>query len=276
MSLHFNAPHWPWEAPGDEAESRRLAGQSLMHFDGGTAATYRKMVERMDFQVGRVLAALRKHSLQKDTIVIFTSDNGGERFSDTWPFSGKKLELLEGGLRIPALIRWPGHVAPGRTHDQVTMSMDWLPTLLAAAGTAPDAQYPSDGMDLLPALTKNASAVPRKVFWRYKANAQRASRDGDFKLLKILDNTFLFNVVEDPLERANLKDRRRDVYDRMVSEWNEWNATMLPELRESATASPSGADVADHYGAMPASGEVDDMPIWPERKPTPPRKPAPE
>ena len=108
--------------------------------------------------------------------------------------------------------------------------MDWLPTLLAAAGTAPDPAYPTDGMNLLPVLTRARPAVPRKLFWRYKANAQRAMRDGDLKFLKILDNTFLFNVVADPLERANLKERQKDDYRRMVRDWFDWNATMLPEI----------------------------------------------
>ena len=264
LSLHFNAPHWPWEAPGDEAESRRLAGKSLLHFDGGSQQTYRRMVERMDFQVGRVLEALSQNGLRDDTIVVFTSDNGGERFSDTWPFTGKKGELLEGGLRVPALIRWPGRIPPGRSHDQVMISMDWVPTLLAAAGTSPDPAYPTDGMNLLPALTQNAPPVPRKLFWRYKANAQRAARDGAFKILKILANTFLFNVVDDPLERVNLRERRRDVYDRMVGEWNAWNQGMLPELAESATGGPTGAVLADHYGVSAVTGEVDDVSVWPE------------
>ena len=265
LSLHFNAPHWPWEPPGDDSESKRLADKSLMHHDGGSLAVYKQMVERMDYQVGRVLAALEANGLRDDTIVIFTSDNGGERFSDTWPFTGKKMELLEGGVRIPAVIRWPTRIAPGRTHEQVAVSMDWLPTLLAAAGTAPDAKYPTDGMNLIPALTQNAAPVPRKLFWRYKANAQRSARDGDFKILKIKDNTFLFNVADDPLERANLKDRRRDVYDRMVREWNEWNATMLPETKESATGNWTATDVADHYGSAPVTDDVDDVSTWPER-----------
>src|SRR5260370_17342204 len=115
--------------------------------------------------------------------------------------------------------------------------MDWVPTLLAAAGSIPDPAYPTDGMNLLPILTQNASPVSRKLFWRYKANAQRAARDGDYKFLKIMDNTFLFNVVEDPLERANLKDRQKDVYRRLVREWYEWNGSMLPEIKESFTAS---------------------------------------
>jgi arylsulfatase A-like enzyme len=271
ISLHFNAPHWPWEAPGDEAESQRLTSGSLFHYDGGSLQIYRKMVERMDYQVGRVLAALDSNGLREDTIVIFTSDNGGERFSDTWPFTGRKTELLEGGVRVPAVIRWPRRIPGGRTHEQVTISMDWFATLLAAAGTAPHAKYPSDGMSLLPMLTQNAAPVSRKLFWRYKGKAQRSARDGDFKVLKILDNTFLFNVVEDPLERANLKERRRDIYDRMVREWNAWNATMLPEVRESATGSWTGSEVADHFGTTSASGEVDDVSVWPE--PAPAKKP---
>src|SRR5579883_193797 len=130
LSLHFNAPHWPWEGPNDEAESRRI--KSLNDYDGGTLATYARMVQAMDAEVGRVMKAVG----DSNTIVVFTSDNGGERFSDTWPFTGKKADLLEGGLRIPAIFKWPGRITPGTT-DQVAISMDWLPTLLAAAGAAP-------------------------------------------------------------------------------------------------------------------------------------------
>jgi phosphoadenylyl-sulfate reductase (thioredoxin) len=93
-------------------------------------------------------------------------------------------------------------------------------TLLAACGVASDPDFPPDGINLLPMLTQRAAPVERKLFWRYKANAQRAARDGDFKYLKILENTFLFNVAEDPMERANLKVRHKDVYDRIAAEWN--------------------------------------------------------
>jgi hypothetical protein len=122
---------------------------------------------------------------------------------------------------------------------------------------APDRGYVSDGMDLLPAITKQAAPVPRKLFWRYKANAQRAVRDGDFKYLKILDNTFLFNVVDDPMERANLKERHPDVYNRLLAEWLEWNGTMLPEIDESFTGSFDGGELADHIGTPPATGKAD-------------------
>ena len=246
VSLHFNAPHWPWEAPGDEAESRRLT--DLFHFDGGTQRTYQCMIQQMDLQIGRVLQALDTNGVAENAIVIFTSDNGGERYSDTWPFTGRKTELLEGGLRIPAVIRWPTRIAPGSVSDQVTITMDWLPTLLAAAGTAPDPAYPSDGMNLLPWPTQGAAPTSRKLFWRYKYADQQAARDGDWKYLKILDNAFLFDVVEDPMERANLKERHRDVYDRLVAQWNEWNATMLPLDPVSFSGGFTGAELADHFG----------------------------
>ena len=265
LSLHLNAPHWPWEAPGDEAESERLRTQrgGLFDLEGGSQRTYQRMIEAMDLQIGRVLRALHARGLIDNTIVIFTSDNGGERFADTWPFTGKKTELLEGGLRIPAVISWPARIPRGRTTDQVAISMDWVPTLLAAAGTAPDPAYPSDGVNLLSVLTRHAPPIPRKLYWRYKGNAQRAMRDGDLKFLKIRDNTFLFDVVADPLERANLKHRRQDDYQRLEREWLDWNTTMLPEIKESFTHGFSGKDLADHYGADEPGSEPD-IPIPPD------------
>ncbi len=246
VSLHFNAPHWPWEAPGDEAEAQRLT--SLFHWDGGTQRTYQRMIQQMDLQIGRVLEVLDSNGIAANTIVVFTSDNGGERYANTWPFTGRKTELLEGGLRVPAVIRWPSQITPGSISEQAMIGMDWLPTLLAAAGTAPDPAYPPDGMSLMPWLTQGAAAVPRKLYWRYKYNDQQAARDGDWKYLKILDNTFLFDVAQDPMERANLKERHKDVYERLVAQWNEWNATMLPLNLQSYTDGFTGAQLADHFG----------------------------
>src|SRR5260370_1883072 len=108
-------------------------------------------------------------------------------------------------------------------------------------------------------LTQNAASFSRKLFWRYKANAQRAARDGDYKFLKILDNTFLFNVVEDPLERANLKERQKDVYQRLAREWFEWNSSMLPEITESFTGGFDGKQLADHLGAR-TTDQTPDIP----------------
>jgi arylsulfatase A-like enzyme len=219
-----------------------------MHRDGGTQKTYMAMVQSLDSNIGRVLQALDVHGLTPNTIVIFTSDNGGERFSSIWPFTGLKHELLEGGIRIPSIVRWPSRVPAGSISEQVMISMDWLPTLLAATRLHPDPAYPPDGEDLVPTLIGRASQRPRKLFWRYKAGGQRAVRDSDWKYLQIAGNEFLFDVVQDPRERANLKDRRKDIFDRLKSDWESWNNMMLPERTRPATYSSPGNFVADHYG----------------------------
>ena len=266
LSLHFNAPHWPWEGPGDERESERLRSASLRDYDGGSQRTYQRMIERMDMQIGRVLQALDANAVSENTIVVFTSDNGGERFADTWPFPGRKTELLEGGLRIPAIVSWPARLPRETTTDQVAISMDWLPTLVAAAGGETDPRYPPDGINLLPVLTGRAAPVTRQLFWRYKANAQRAARDGDFKYLKILENTFLFNVVDDPMERANLKERQKDVFENLTAKWLEWNEKMLPEVEESFTETDTGDRVADRPGSRNTVHKPDNPPRKPSSK----------
>jgi len=251
MSLHFTAPHWPWEGPDDASESARIAKskdlKALFHFDGGSAAIYASMVRRLDYQIGRVLDALRKAGAEQDTIVVFTSDNGGERFSDTWPFSGRKTELLEGGLRIPAIVRWPGVTKAGTTSDAQIISMDWLPTFLAAAGSSPAPAFPTDGVDIAAAF-KGDGLPQRTLFWRYKDRAQRAARRGNLKYLKIGENEFLFDVQSDPLERANLKEREPAVFAGLKAAWEQWNTTMLPLDPQSYTHGFGASELADHFG----------------------------
>ena len=257
VSLHFTAPHWPWEANDEEgrAESERLADSpgpgagGIQHYDGGTLATYAKMMKSLDDNIGRVLDKLAALGFEQDTIVVFTSDNGGERFSDTWPFTGKKTELLEGGLRVPAIVRWPGVVHAGSQSTVPFISMDWLPTFVAAGGGRQDPAFPSDGVDLRPALT-GGTLPERSLFWRYGNKQQRAHRRGNYKYLKINNNEFLFDVVADPLERGNLKDRQPERFAAMKATWEEWDAGMLHD-----PTAPSGgntpANLADHFDSPP-------------------------
>lgn len=259
LSLHFTAPHWPWEGPGDEAVSKRI--KDLFHHDGGSFATYASMVLALDESIGRVLAAVSRTGLENDTIVIFTSDNGGERFSDNWPFSGQKSELLEGGIRVPTLVRWPARLRPA-VSEQVCITMDWLPTLLAATGARADASYPPDGDNLLPVLTGQRSTYDRTLFWRYKMNEQRAMRRGALKYLRLAGNEYLFDVANDPRERANLAALRPDELNSLREAWEQWNTQMLPITPDVFTSGPN-ARQADHYT------------IPPPPPPAPPAPPAP-
>ncbi|MBY0505822.1 MAG: sulfatase-like hydrolase/transferase [Bryobacteraceae bacterium] len=240
LSLHFSAPHWPWQAPEDEARAGKIG--NLADYGGGSAATYARIVQRMDERIGRVLDHLAKLGLARNTLVVFTSDNGGERFSDNWPFSGRKTELLEGGLRVPAIVRWPGRVAAGTTTAQTAVTMDWMPTLLAAAGAAPDPAYPPDGINLF------GKPVARTLFWRYRWQQQRAVREGDWKLLKIAGNSFLFDVGRDPQERANLRAAHPEVFARLSQAWEHWNAGMLPEDSAVYSHESYSDEEADRYG----------------------------
>lgn len=242
-SLHFNAPHWPWEGPDDAARAATLTG--LRDYEGGNLAKYAEIVQAMDAAIGRILAALERAGLADDTIVVFTSDNGGERFSDMWPFTGQKGELLEGGLRVPAIIRWPGAISPNSVIDQVAMTMDWLPTLVAAAGTSPDTHYPSDGQNLLPQLA-GAAPIARRLFWRHHANSQQAMRDGDLKYLKIGDKERLFNLALDQRERSELQNHQRVDFERMKADYAAWNKTMLPYPDKIFSENPTGRQ-ADRY-----------------------------
>ena len=233
LSLHYTAPHWPWEAREDEAESTRIA--KLSHVDGGSVATYQKMIRHMDEGIGRVLA-----ELGDNTLVVFTSDNGGERFSDTWPLTGKKMDLLEGGIRAPYLVRWPGRVAKGKTTAQLAITMDWVPTILRAAGVAPHPDYPLDGIDLLA-----EQPAQRDLFWRMKFRSQKAARSGRWKWLSIEGDEFLFDLERDARERANLARRNPAELEDLKRRYAAWEASVPPIPPDAAVSIPFGkADLA--------------------------------
>lgn len=243
LSLHFTAPHWPWEGPEDLKVAESLS--DILHHDGGSIATFQKMLTSLDTNVGKLLQALADLGEAENTILVFTSDNGGERFSNVWPFTGMKGELLEGGIRVPALVRWPGRIKAGSRSDQVAISMDWMPTFLAAASAPSDFDAPGDGTSILPQLL-GAPSVPRKLFWMYKANNQAAHRDGDWKYLRLGAYEHLFNLAQDEHERADLAKREPARFAAMKRAHADWAATMLPYPRDSSSWDIHG-QVPDRY-----------------------------
>ncbi len=221
LSVHYTAPHWPWETRGDEAEAKRVHG-AIYHLDGGSVDTYRTMIRHMDEGIGKIFEALARTGADENTLVVFTSDNGGERFSDSWPLMGGKMDLLEGGIRVPLIARWPARLPAGRVTPQLAITMDWTATFLAAANVQPHPDYPLDGIDLL------KETKDRELFWRMKYRDQKAMRSGRFKYLSIEGNEFLYDLEKDARERANLGKRDPERLAAMRRSYQAWEAGMPP------------------------------------------------
>ncbi|TNF51534.1 MAG: twin-arginine translocation pathway signal protein [Burkholderiales bacterium] len=235
LSLHYTAPHWPWETRDDAHIAPELA-KNLFHLDGGNIHSYRRMIHHMDEGIGQLMAALRAHGLDQDTLVVFTSDNGGERFSDNWPLVGGKMDLTEGGIRVPWIAHWPAFIAPGTTSLQHCMTMDWSATLLHLGGGQPHPDYPLDGVDLRSVLQDPTHTFDRPLYWRMNHRGQRALRMGDWKYLMVDGNEYLFNIPADERERANQARREPERLDSLRQAWLHWNSTM-PPIPDDATVS---------------------------------------
>jgi arylsulfatase A-like enzyme len=236
LSVHYNAPHWPWETRDDEAEAKRI--EKLYHFDGGSLATYLTMIRQMDEGIGRILLTLKNSKIEKNTIVVFASDNGGERFADTWPLVGKKMDLLEGGIRVPYIVRWPAKVKAGGVTDQHAITMDWVATFLDAAGVKPDPNYPLDGKSLLNVMQKPKKIFERELFWKMLYRNQKAMRSGDWKYLCVEGDEFLFNLARDERERANFGKREPQRLAAMRAKYLAWDEA-LPKHPDATYSVPA-------------------------------------
>lgn len=207
IDVAFNAPHWPFQRP--DTPSKAVGNARFLKPADSLAssrADYVSMVEALDTQVGRVLASLEQHGLTRNTIVIFTNDNGGEWLSDNTPLFNRKWTTWEGGIRVPAIVRWPGHIRAGSVTPQVGITMDLTASVLAVTGATIPAEAKLDGLNLFPVLEASAPVTSRTLFWRstQARRDMRAVRDGDQKIVIEGNHTFLFDVRRDPGERNDL------------------------------------------------------------------------
>jgi arylsulfatase A-like enzyme len=186
------------------------------------------MVESLDKSVGEIVATLKKWELNRNTLVIFTSDNGGyltygnnfRNISSNGPLRGQKTQLYEGGHRVPMVVSWPGKIDPSVT-DETGHSTDLLPTLAALAGVVRD-DFETDGVDLGPLLFRGGSLPQRMLFWR--AGSERAVRDGPWKLYSNGNHTELYNLDNDLGEQRSLTDEEPDLVERLSAAWANWEA----------------------------------------------------
>jgi arylsulfatase A-like enzyme len=234
LEVAYNATHWPFQRPGLPAAQRGHPASRE-----GTRADYVAMLEDADRGVGAILRTLDRLGLARNTLVIFTSDNGGEWLSRNAPLFHRKSTLWEGGIRVPALLRWPARLPAGAVSHQVGITMDLTATILAASGATPPASYQPDGIDLVPLLTSRRVAE-RTLFWRIPnpARAQRAVRRGDLKYLRDGGYEFLFDVATDVGERHDLAAARASLlpaFRKLVATWEaDVDAAAKPDRPDRA------------------------------------------
>jgi arylsulfatase A-like enzyme len=234
LSLQYTTPHWPWQTP----RSAPYPEDAEWDADGGSPEIFAEMVRSLDESVGSILDLLDELGHAENTLVVFTSDNGGERWSDMTPFRGQKAELWEGGIRVPAFARWPGEIDAGVASGQVVTTLDWTATMLAAARIEPAEDL--DGIDLLPHLRGEAPERERTVFWRaYQRQRHRAVRHGRWKYLRIdplgeidadVAGEYLFDLADDPGESRNLIDRRPEIAALLRELHAGWESEMLDPI----------------------------------------------
>ncbi|MDF1811935.1 MAG: sulfatase-like hydrolase/transferase [Verrucomicrobiales bacterium] len=218
----YNAVHHPYHVPDDPSQSYTNENKN-----DGTRAGYAKMVERIDQGVGEMFAALEEKGILDNTMIIFTSDNGGERFSDNGPLFNHKTTAWEGGIRVPCLIRWPdGGIPAGKVVTQAGITMDLTATILAAAGIELPADPVLDGIDLLPILRGEKPEIERTFCWRVDRTRRKmkAVRHGDWKYVKDDMVELLFNLRDDIGEHSNLYYKRYDKVEELREKLAAWEA----------------------------------------------------
>ena len=210
MYLAYTAPHSPIQPPEDNVKRVKARDPEL----DDKRAQFAALVEHMDDGVGRVLDALEKTGQLQNTLVLFVSDNGGAEWfgADNGPLRGGKQDLFEGGIKVPGMAMWPGHIVPGTTRADVVLSMDWLPTFAALLDI--DVAYRLDGRDMSAALLGGEMpANDRTLVWVRREGRDMmgiphyAVRQGDFKLLvnHPFERPLLFNLADDPFEERPLE-----------------------------------------------------------------------
>ena len=213
LYVPFTAPHSPMQAPAKTIEKYK-------HFSRqGYQRVYAAMVDEMDMAIGSILGTLESEGLADNTIVVFMSDNGGSNYfgGNNTPLRGQKGQTFEGGIRVPAVVRWPNRLAAGTVLDQTMSYLDLFPTIVSATGIQATLPNPIDGQDMWPALN-SGSLVERKAPLFFVSEIPvpgliwTAVIDGSMKLVQIIQEghtsasltSFLFDITKDPNETNNL------------------------------------------------------------------------
>ena len=255
LEVAYNAAHWPFQVPDKPSVAPDNARFVQPHEEHtSTRADYAAILERADQGVGRIVSTLEKLGLTRNTLVIFTNDNGGEWLSRNAPLFHRKTTIWEGGIRVPLIMKWPARIPAARTTPQAGFMFDLTTTILAAAGAKMPAEARFEGINLLPVVTGQGPVVERTLFFRVTgARAQRAVRQGDWKLLLDGGGVFLYNLRTDIGERNDLAKERPDLARRLRPLILEWEKDVDSEAKTNANYIAPAPAPAGRGGAQPAS-----------------------
>ncbi len=213
----FNAVHAPMQAdPQDKDEFSQLEGNRRI------AA---QMMLSLDRACGQIIDKLKTLGLADNTLIVFTNDNGGpmdRNGSSNYPFSGVKATQLEGGIRVPGIVVWPGKLPEGSVYENPLSTLDLLPTFIKAAGGDPTVFEELDGVDMIPYLQGTNRERPHQTLY-WKMETRGTVRDGDWKMLRFPDRPAeLYNLVEDPGEQNNLADAHPEMVKTLYKKLFAW------------------------------------------------------
>ena len=228
LFISYITPHEPMEAK--EEDLKRFA-----HIEDELRRTTLAMIACMDDNVGNMLEVLKKEKLEEDTLIFFLSDNGGYpgNGSLNTPYRGTKSQMLEGGIRVPFIMQWKGTLPAKKVYEEPVISLDILPTSLAAAGGEIKPEWKLDGVNLLPFIQGRDKGLPHEaLYWRYKAWSKKpeqdgwAIREGDWMLVRngwAQTKPALYNLADDPQQKNDLSQSQPERFENMLRKWDAWD-----------------------------------------------------
>jgi arylsulfatase A-like enzyme len=230
LYVAFNAPH---SASSLEDTTVQAPEEAIRKFypnrDSKDRRTkYMACVSDMDEAIGELLAALKKDGLEDNTLVLFQSDNGGGGPVDNAPLRGHKSQVWEGGLRVPLIARWPGHIPPGTVTDGFLTTLELFPTIIAATGAEPPRGVVLDGFDMMPILEGKTESPRTEMFWEHNQpkNTNRAARVGQYKWVDSINGGGLFDLSTDIGEKHDLSAERPEALAKVKARWAAWKAEL--------------------------------------------------
>jgi arylsulfatase A-like enzyme len=239
LEVTYNAAHWPFQVP-DHPSVAPDHGRFVQPEENGTATRqdYVAVLERADQGIGQILQALKRRGLDRNTLVIYMQDNGGEWVSRNAPLFNRKGTVWEGGIRVPAIFRWPGHLPAGKVSGQVGIVQDVTASILAATQAVVPPAAKADGINLLPMLEGRSPVIERTLFFRFMTGnvKQLAVRQGSWKLLVDGAKRYVFDLSKDVGERNDLTNQRQDVARRLRPLIAAWEADVDGDAKANSGA----------------------------------------